>query len=71
MRGKAAAASSPSYDGSEAGHDKSTLQHQVKPSLHGVALTLTPAPTLTPTPISTSASTSISTCSRNPTPIPR
>ena len=29
VRGKAAAASSPSYDGSEAGHDKSTLQHQV------------------------------------------
>ena len=27
--GEAAAASSPSYDGSEAGHDKSSLQHQV------------------------------------------
>ena len=43
----------------------------MKPSLHGVALTLTPAPTLTPTPIATPASTSISICSRNPTPIPR
>ncbi len=43
----------------------------MKPSLHGVALTLTPAPTLTPTPIATFASTSISICSRIPTPIPR
>ena len=43
----------------------------MKPSLDGVALTLTPAPTMTPAPISTYASTSISTCSRTPTPIPR